>query len=716
MNVHHNTLWLTILCKFFLVNPTVDEEMMERLGVLQDARMLKQLAQAFLYPEKPVVTTDPTVYGRNYYGRASAPEQETEEEAEEVLQILEDAKALKQQAVVYAHPEAPVETTDPTACCRCYFNRASAPEQETEEEAEERERILAEANTLKKLAESYSHPERPVVTTDPTAYGRNYYGRASAPEQETEEDGEERDLIMEDMLALKKQATMFAHPEVGVKTIDPTAYGRNYYGRASAPEQETEEDAEEHDLIMEDMLALKQQATMFAHPEVGVKTIDPTAYGRNYYGRASAPEQETEEDAEERNLVMEDMLALKKQTTMFAHPEVGVKTTDPTAYGRNYYGRASAPEQETEENSEERDLIMEDMLALKKQAQAYLHPEVPVEATDPNCFARCYYDRASAPEQETEEFAEERACILEQSQALKQQAIMYAHPEVGVKTTDPNCFARCFFNRSSAPEQETEEFAEERLEILADVKALKEQATSFTHPELPVVTTDPCAYGRNYYGRASAPEQETEEFAEERLQILAEAMLLKQQAVAYAHPGVPVETTDPTAYARNYYHRASAPEQETEEDAAERELIMEELKVLKQLAVDFAHPELPVETTDPTACGRNYYDRPSAKRLHDFISSTSEDPFEPIKDPADLDECDLHYGVFDWEEDTYLDIRHQLESLGDSARSLAHEVPWGDKDKENEVLSRSPSSIMLFGGYEEADLVDRFSIDLRETV
>jgi adenosyl cobinamide kinase/adenosyl cobinamide phosphate guanylyltransferase len=446
-----------------------------------------------------------------------------------------------------------------------------------------------------------------------------------------------------------------------------------------------------------------------------VKTADPTAYGRNYFGRACAPEQETEEDAEERNLIVEDMLALKKQATMFAHPEVGVKTADPTAYGRNYFGRASAPEQETEEDAEEHDLIMEDLMALKKQAQAFLHPEEPVK-TDPAGVARCYYDRASAPEQETEEFAEERARILEESQALKQQATVYAHPEVGVKTTDPSCFARCFFNRPFAPDQETEEFVEERLQILADSKALKEQATSFAHPEVPVVTTDPFSYGRNYYGRASAQEQETKDFAEERLQSLAEAMLLKQQVAAYAHPEAPVTTTDRTAYGRNYYDRASALEQETEEGAAERELIMKELMLLKQLAVDFAHPELPVETTDPTACGRNYYDRPSAKRVHDFISSTSEDPFEPIKDPVDLDECDLHYGVFDWEEDTYLDIRHQLESLGDSARFHAHEVPLGDKDKENEVLSRSPSSIMLFGGFEEADLVNRFSIDLRETV
>merc|ERR1712154_218199 len=50
-------------------------------------------------------------------------------------QVLADAAALKQLAVDYAHPEIGVVTTDPTATARCYFNRPSAPEQESTEEA-----------------------------------------------------------------------------------------------------------------------------------------------------------------------------------------------------------------------------------------------------------------------------------------------------------------------------------------------------------------------------------------------------------------------------------------------------------------------------------------------------------------------------------------------------------------------------------------------------
>jgi len=34
---------------------------------------------------------------------------------------------------------------------------------------------------------------------------------------------------------MKKLAVDYMHPEVGVRTSDPTAYGRNFYNRPSAP-------------------------------------------------------------------------------------------------------------------------------------------------------------------------------------------------------------------------------------------------------------------------------------------------------------------------------------------------------------------------------------------------------------------------------------------------------------------------------------------------
>merc|ERR1712157_702237 len=124
-----------------------------------------------------------TAFGRNYFSRASAVEQETCADAEERAQILVDGAALKTLAVDYAHPELKVSDTA-TVFGRNYFSRASAVEQETCEDAEERAQILADAAALKKLAVDYAHPELKVSATA-TAFGRNYFSRASAVEQET---------------------------------------------------------------------------------------------------------------------------------------------------------------------------------------------------------------------------------------------------------------------------------------------------------------------------------------------------------------------------------------------------------------------------------------------------------------------------------------------------------------------------------------------------
>mmetsp|Transcript_11483 Transcript_11483/g.25741 ORF Transcript_11483/g.25741 Transcript_11483/m.25741 type:complete len:157 (-) Transcript_11483:345-815(-) len=80
----------------------------------------------YAHPELPVVTSDPTATARCFYQRASAPEQESLEEMEERAQVLADAADLKKMAVLYAHPELPVEVSA-VATARCYFDRASAP-------------------------------------------------------------------------------------------------------------------------------------------------------------------------------------------------------------------------------------------------------------------------------------------------------------------------------------------------------------------------------------------------------------------------------------------------------------------------------------------------------------------------------------------------------------------------------------------------------------
>jgi len=259
-----------------------DEDLEERLQALADARALKNLAVHFLHPELPV-TTDIAAFGRNYYTRPSAVEQEEDNE-EERTAILADAAALKKLAVDYAHPEEGVSTSDPTSFGRNYFNRPSALEQEDEETADEVEDIMDDVAMLKRAAYDYLHPEAP-VKVDSTAFGRNYFNRASAPEQE-DEDSEEREAILAEAKALKKLAVDFAHPERSVE-IEPTSFARNYFGRLSAPAQEDEEDAEEREAILAEAKALKKLAVDFAHPEKPVE-VDPTSFARNYFTSPSS--------------------------------------------------------------------------------------------------------------------------------------------------------------------------------------------------------------------------------------------------------------------------------------------------------------------------------------------------------------------------------------------------------------------------------------------
>lgn len=155
----------------------------------------------------------------------------------------------------------------------------------------------------------------------------------------TPSDEAERAQVLTDAAALKKLAVHYMHPEVGVKATDPTVFGRNYFNRPSAPEQEDADEAEEKARVLADAVALKKLAVDYAHPEVGVSSSNPTVFGRNYFGRPSAPEQEDAEEAEEKARVLADAASLKKLAIDYMHPEVGVTTTDPAAFGRNYYNR-----------------------------------------------------------------------------------------------------------------------------------------------------------------------------------------------------------------------------------------------------------------------------------------------------------------------------------------------------------------------------------------
>ena len=243
-----------------------------------------------------VSSSDPSVYGCNYFNRSSAPEVE-DKDIEEQAQILADVRVLKNSAVDYAHPEVGVTTSDPTLYGRNYFSRYSAPEVG---DIEEFGLILAEAVALKKAAAVYVYLEMGVTSCDLSVYGRNYFNRlSSVHEIAGDEDIEDQAQILADLGALKKSAVDYAHPEVGVATLDPTIYGCNYFNRASAIEVE-DEDVQEHALILSDVLALRKAAVGYAHPEVGVSSSDPSVHGCNYFNRFSASEVEDEdEDIEE---------------------------------------------------------------------------------------------------------------------------------------------------------------------------------------------------------------------------------------------------------------------------------------------------------------------------------------------------------------------------------------------------------------------------------
>merc|ERR1712051_310678 len=125
------------------------------------------------------------------------------------------------------------------------------------------------------------------------------------------------------------------------------------------------------------------------------------------------------------------------------------------------------------------------------------------------------------------------------------------------------------------------------------------------------------ACARNYFNRLSADDVEDAEEAEERARVLADAAALKKLAVDYAHPELPIGTSDATACARNYFNRMSADDVEDAEEAEERARVLADAVALKKLAVDYAHPELPIVTSDATACARNYFNRMSADDVED---------------------------------------------------------------------------------------------------
>merc|ERR1740117_1283029 len=275
----------------------------------------------------------------------------------------------------------------------------------------ERKLILADAKNLKTLAVHYLHPEKPVDVVDATVFGRNYFGRASAPTEYDDDDNytttlsrvrdgrvvqdmeDERSAIMEELKELRTTADWFLHPEKPVDVVDATVFGRNYFGRASAPNEydnaddfmttlsrvrdglDVQDMEDERNAIMEELKQLKTTADWYFHPEMPI-VCDATACGRNYFTRPSAPEYDDDEEddmEEERQRVLEEAAELKKVADWYLHPEKKV-AVDSTVCGRNYFTRASAPEYD-DNMEEEREHALADAAELKKVAGWYFHPE-----------------------------------------------------------------------------------------------------------------------------------------------------------------------------------------------------------------------------------------------------------------------------------------------------------------------------------------------------
>jgi hypothetical protein len=651
---------------------------------LEDARQLKRVAEFFLHPESPVPSS---VGARCYFDRSSAPTVNSEEDENEQDAIRADLVALKQKAVDFLHPEIKVVTTDPCACGRNYFSRASADSFETTEEMEEQERILSDSKVLRQLATDYMHPEVPMKGS--VACARNYFTRYGAPECEMETD---REQVLADALCLKQSATQFLHPEIPMN--GNAACARNYFTRASAPEYELLDESAERGLIHHDLQQLRKSAMEYLHPEIPVVTSDASSFGRDFFRRYSAPELESAEDAKERAKIFEDIKLLQKAAKDYLHPELPVDTTDPTVFGRNYFLRASASDQESKEEVDIGKQILEDANAFHQLAVEYLHPELPV-VIYATAAGRNYFSRGSAPEYESLQDADARLQLMEDLKAFKALAVDFLHPELPI-VIYATTTGRNYFSRPDAQERESAEEVEERQRILADAKALKQVAVEFLHPERPVITTDATACGRNYFTRFSAPYVENPAVEEERTQILAEAAALKKFATDYMHPEIPVTTTDGTAFGRNYFNRFFAPHVDASEIDEERAQILAEAAELKKLATQYLHPEVPVQSS--VACARSYFDRPSSKSHYQMIHSF---PAHEDDDNSDHDHELDHFGMIDEEMELYNDLRAELAAfpMEPPVSTSARNAKFASK-ADSEVgsnLSRSPSSVFLFG-------------------
>merc|ERR1712238_436155 len=549
---------------------------------------------------------------------------------------------------------------------------------------------------LKTTADWFLHPGKPVVVSDATTCGRNYFTRPSAPQYDETDNflttlsrvreglvvqdmEDERNAIMEDLKQLKTTAEWFLLPDKAVVVSNTTACGRNYFTRPSALQYDDDDDdqvmEDERNAIMEESRQLKTTADWFLHPEKPIIT-DGTSCGRNYFSRSSAPGFD-DANENERELIMEEMKELKTTATWYLHPEKKVVVMNSASCGRNYFTRASAPKHIMEE---ERELVLAESAELKKVADWYLHPEKKV-AVDSTAFGRNFFTRSSAQEEEDDAMEEERERILAEAVELKKVADWYLHPEKNV-VVDATVFGRNFFTRPSAPEDNCMD--DKRESILVEATELKKMADWYHNPNQPVVSNG-FATGRNYFTRPAAPEYD-EDTEEEHERILADAKELKEVAEWYHDPSNPLKTN--IAVTRNYFTRPSSLVQDTEYDEQRTKILADALE-LKHLAIDYLHPEKPVASSSIN-CVRNFFDQPSAKGNHaDYIHTEghANHPVDHMEEHYVMHDDDYlydhhhhddishgsfqsHGDHFDMDEDVFHGFRESINAFRDSVTSV----------------------------------------------
>jgi len=312
---------------------------------------------------------------------------------------------------------------------------------------------------------------------------------------------------------MKEIVAWFHHPSAPIKVTAPPA--RCFFERASvvptyldetdatAPKGVIDvEGAEEQEERREALAAaaqMKETVSWFTNPSQPLKvspyaTASAASTVPTFLNEtdATAPkgviDVEGAEEQEERREALAAAAEMRETVSWYTNPSQPVKvspfatahcvSTVPTFLNET---DATAPKGivsvEEEDEQEERRQILATAAEMKKIASWYLHPSQPLE-TSPMASARCYFDRASAVEQETKENADDRAEALEAAKEMSKVVSWFTNPSQPVEVS-PMASAHCTF---SDKVMDSKEEADERAEILADCKQLSKVASWFSNP------------------------------------------------------------------------------------------------------------------------------------------------------------------------------------------------------------------------------------------